>query len=171
MSKNYFALLGLDPQFDVDATVLHQRYVEAQQVLNQENARATSSLERMECAQKIADLNTGYGCLKEDIARAYHLLFLAEGQHFDEDGVTFQDPQVLQEILDLHEAMSDADSVQKQSLMRQLTDRLHVCFADLKNAFESYDRDHVLTHLRRYSYFIKAQKDFEAQLQPLDRAC
>ena len=74
--KNFFQVLQLPEQFDLDAGALEMNYLVAQKQTHPDNFVHLSSSEQIQALQKSADVNDAYAALKSDVKRSVHLLEL-----------------------------------------------------------------------------------------------
>jgi len=100
-----FALLGLEPGFELDLAELERAYFERSKQLHPDRFATAPAAERVAALTRARALNDAYQTLRKPVPRAEHLLARA--------GVTIGtnerlEPTFLMEILELREALAEA---------------------------------------------------------------
>lgn len=122
MQQNYFALLEINQQYNVDKSFLHKQYIALQKKYHPDNI-ADSFLQHDALEKSIA-LNNAYKILQDDYLRAEYLLTL-NGYRFDDESLkqalTHDELEaILQEFEDLDQASpSDVKEIYKNKLTNQ----------------------------------------------------
>lgn len=122
---NPFATLGLPQSFDVDGPELEARYRDLQRALHPDRHVGAPPNERRLSLSKAIEVNAAYRLLKNDIKRAEALLSLTEGEGATGATQTGQepaDPELLMEVMELREALSDAKVSRDVSRVQTLAD-------------------------------------------------
>ena len=76
LQRNYFELMGLPTQFEIDLTLLDQHYRTLQSEVHPDRFVTASANERMQSMQVATQANEAYQTLKNTTARARYLLQL-----------------------------------------------------------------------------------------------
>lgn len=150
---DYFQLLGLKPEFGLNEAALHKAYIAMQQQFHPDRLIGKPEAERAKAIQLSMDATQGYETLKSPLTRAQHLLALngvivnSEGK----DNVKASQP-LLMEMMELREALSEADGQDLGELTAQLKTMMADCISQLQQAFEQeqYDNAGQLTIRLRY---------------------
>lgn len=74
LQRDHFALFGLTPTFEIDASDLYRRYRDLQRTLHPDRFAGASAQERRLSVQMAAQLNEAYSVLNRPLARARYLL-------------------------------------------------------------------------------------------------
>jgi molecular chaperone HscB len=100
-----FAILGLPRRYDLDKAALDRRYRDLQQALHPDKYTAAGASERALTLGKAMEVNEAYRVLRDDQARAEALLSLLGGAADPHEPA---DPELLMEMMELREALSEA---------------------------------------------------------------
>ncbi|MCW8929020.1 MAG: Fe-S protein assembly co-chaperone HscB [Gammaproteobacteria bacterium] len=107
-ADNYFSLLGLSINFDVDKTKLTENYHEIQKSIHPDKFANASDLDRRLSVQKAAQINDALETLKNPIKRSIYLLSLY-GIELGENDMSV-DPAFLMEQMELRENLSEVNN-------------------------------------------------------------
>jgi molecular chaperone HscB len=105
LSSNFFVLFDLPVSFDVDLSVLAERYREAQRAAHPDKFANSSEAERRMSAQMAARINEAHRVLKDPLARGRYLLEL-RGVDLDDTDTAF-DGAFLMEQMELRERLAE----------------------------------------------------------------
>ncbi len=104
MSDNFFILLNIPQEFEIDFERLEKNYVKLQQLFHPDKQVNKTKAEKLFALELAAKINKAYGVLKDDKKRAEYLLSLhgiiinqEEGNNIDPD------KSMLLEILEISE--------------------------------------------------------------------
>jgi molecular chaperone HscB len=132
-----FATLGLSPRYAIDLGALERRYRELQRVVHPDRHGGGTPSERRLHAARTVEVNEAYRALKDDVKRAEALLSL-HGVAADPN--RRESPELLMEVLELREALSEARAARDLPRVRKLaegvTTREREARAQLVAAFE-----------------------------------
>ncbi|MBM3468592.1 MAG: Fe-S protein assembly co-chaperone HscB [Alphaproteobacteria bacterium] len=161
--KDPFQILGLEPTFDLDMTVLDEAYYARQELTHPDRFVYHSDPERQAASSQAALLNQAYETLKMPTLRAKVLLKL-RGIDVKDDDTTAKDPVVLEEMLDLQEALAQATTSPDLS---EIKDKIQDQLQSVMNSFSSainLNHDHALPQLfLRLSYLSKLSADIKTR--------
>jgi molecular chaperone HscB len=133
-----FATLGLAPRYALDLGALEQRYRELQRVVHPDRHGAGTPSERRMHAARTVEVNAAYRALKDDVKRAEALLAL-HGVELDPN--RREAPELLMEVLELREALSEARAARDLARVRKLAEgvsaRERAAREQLGKAFEA----------------------------------
>lgn len=104
MSDDYFKLLTIGYNFDINKDQLHSNYIALQQLLHPDKYANKTKAEKLLAMEYTSKLNKAYQTLNDDKSRAEYLLFL-EGIiiNQEDNNNVHPDPMMLYEILELNE--------------------------------------------------------------------
>jgi molecular chaperone HscB len=125
--EDYFSLLGLPREFEIEIPDLERRFRERSRVLHPDRFARAEARERRLSLERATRLNDAYRYLKDWRLRAAYLLKLAGTDVFVE-GRTFADPDFLEEQLEWREelalAQNDGDAERLARIARDARERL-----------------------------------------------
>ena len=105
-STTHFERFDLPQSFDVDATLLDERYRDSQRAVHPDRFVNASDQERRLSMQQATLLNEGYQILKDPLRRGRYLLEL-QGYRFDDEHHTTSDTAFLMEQMELRETLGE----------------------------------------------------------------
>ncbi len=157
-----FAVLGLEPRFDVDVASLEARFRERSREIHPDRFANAPASERAQALIRTRALNDAYQVLRRPQSRAEHLLTragLAIGDH------ERLDPTFLTEILELREELAEArhagrlDEVARHAAtmkarQRSILDQLAPLFAAGDAGSLAVAKRHLIT-LRYVSRYLE----------------
>ena len=163
-NKNPFDVLGIEPTFQLDAVSLDQSYFSRQTLSHPDRFVYHTQPERQAAAVQSSELNWAYETLKNPTSRAKALLKVRGIEVEGEEGKTVQNPEILEEMLELQEAIMEAFSPHDlEQVDSQIQDRLK----EVTNSFnEALNRneDKLLSHLfLRLTYLSKLTEDIKVR--------
>jgi len=103
MFKNYFQLLGLPVDFEVNRSTLTNNYRELQRQFHPDKFAHSSDMEKRLSVQHSAQINDAFQTLKNPLKRAIYQLSLLGLELKDNE--TSMDPMFLMEQMDLREQL------------------------------------------------------------------
>ena len=104
MFSNFFELLNMKQNFEIDQKELYNNYIKLQSFLHPDKLNSKSHAEKIITIEAASKLNEAYYILKDDKKRAEYLLYLNKiiiNQETDNN--VLPDPIMLNEILELSE--------------------------------------------------------------------
>lgn len=149
-TQNYFEIFGLPVDFQIDTSLLTERYRELQKTVHPDRYANASDRDRRLAVQQAAHINEALNTLKLPLKRARYLLKL-NGVEFDDEKETTMDPEFLMEQMELREAVAD---VRKQDDP----------FASLNELMESINHKQS-TMIARLQELISTQEYEAAKMQ------
>lgn len=171
-----FATLGFERRYHIDKTLLDRRYRELQQALHPDKHASAPASARSLTLSKAIEVNEAYRVLRDDQKRGEALLALWGCQLTEQTA----DPELLMEMMELREALSDAraasDSSQVARLAAEVTDKAAATSQKLSEVFARLesgagqpdaqalaDAQALLSRLRYYRRFQDEVAQFEDQ--------
>ncbi|WP_374444512.1 Fe-S protein assembly co-chaperone HscB [Stella sp.] len=107
--EDHFARLGLERRFDLDAAAVDRAYFARQRQVHPDRFARRSAREAALAESRSVSLNGAYQTLRDPLRRAAYLLELA-GHPIAGDGATIADPELLAEVMERREALSEAET-------------------------------------------------------------
>lgn len=109
MSKTAFNEFNLPVQFDVNLDELDKLYRHLQDQVHPDKFVRKSPFEQRLAAEKTMTLNDAYHRLKTPLLRLQEILKSKDIPIPGENGTTIQDPEILEEMMDLQLKISEAE--------------------------------------------------------------
>ena len=131
---DYFALLGIQRKFRVDAEALEARFYELNRKLHPDFFMDAPVAVRIRSLDATARINEAYQTLKDQIARVVYLVELETGKL--EENERTPPPELFEEIFDAQEAAAEFQCCTNQEEAESLRGRLHAamgCFSALRD--------------------------------------
>ena len=120
-----FALMGLERRYDLDQIELERRYRELQRALHPDRHASAPAAERRLTLQKAVEVNEAYRTLRDDQRRAEALLAALGGGAQGQSGPSEPaDPELLMEMMELRESLSEAKADKNASEVSLLAERV-----------------------------------------------
>ncbi|HOB75520.1 MAG TPA: Fe-S protein assembly co-chaperone HscB [Phycisphaerae bacterium] len=143
---NYFELFGLPAAYDLDAAVLHRRYLALSRGVHPDIHGGGSDDQRRQALALSAELNRAYETLRDPVARAEYLLMLAGGPSPAEDKSV--PPRLLGEVMTLREELEEAegskDAEAMERLRQTIATRRQATMDEIANLCRSTTRDEAI---------------------------
>ncbi|XP_066314505.1 iron-sulfur cluster co-chaperone protein HscB homolog [Miscanthus floridulus] len=137
---DYFQIFGLKREYNIKDNNLEGKYKDWQKKLHPDLVHSKSEKERGYAAEQSALVIDAYRTLSKPLSRALYLLKLV-GIHVDEDK-TINDPELLTEMMEIREAVSDAsDSQILEKIQSQIKEKLETWSDSFQKAFDKKDFD------------------------------
>ena len=115
-----FDVLGLAPSFDLDSKVLEQRYRDLQRALHPDKFAQASAAERRASLSRAVSVNEAYRALRDELKRA-EVLYARLGGKLSERGGEPADPELLMEVMELREQLSETKQSRDVAARERLT--------------------------------------------------
>ena len=176
---DHFALFGLPERFGVDKQDLERRYLALSRELHPDRHAMGTPSERLVAAQRTTDLNLAYKVLRDDFARAEHILRrrgIETSEIESEDKRQTVDGGLLMEIMELREVLSEAKSAralpQVEAVRRDVQARTERAWVAIREQFDAIAEDDVaslsivanqLTALRYYRRILEEVTTIEEE--------
>lgn len=111
-----FATLGMPREFALDSEALERRYRDLQRALHPDRHVNATPAERRVALGKAVEVNEAYRVLRDDVRRAESLLGLLGYAAKAE----IADPELLMEVMELRESLSEAKQARDLARVRKL---------------------------------------------------
>jgi molecular chaperone HscB len=123
LPKDYFALFGLTPSFDLNVEALRDAYRRVQAQAHPDRYVSGSDQQRRIAVQWAAYINEAFATLRDPVARARYLLQL-KGVACDKDSETVRAPEFLMQQMELRERLAEAQGADLRQLRSELDGQL-----------------------------------------------
>ena len=161
---NEFRLLGISEKFDLDLEELEDAYIKLQQIYHPDKYSQLSEKEIKYSTLLSSMINEAYQKLNSSISRASVLLQLKGINSHSEDS-SFNDSQVLEEIMEIQNEFLEAeDTEQKKISIQKLNSRITKTINDLSRSFKKKEYEIAKKLNIKLSYFEKIRVNFKKQL-------
>lgn len=161
---NEFRLLGISEKFDLDLEELEDAYLKLQQIYHPDKYSQLSEKEIKYSTLLSSMINEAYQKLNSSISRASVLLQLNGINSHSEDS-SFNDSQVLEEIMEIQNEFLEAeDTEQKKISIQKLNSRITKTINDLSRSFKKKEYEIAKKLNIKLSYFEKIRVNFKKQL-------
>lgn len=168
--ENYFTLLGLEPAFNIDLSLLDQHYRQLQAKVHPDKFVTASPAERLQSMQTATQANEAYQTLKHPTKRAQYLLKL-HGVDTDDEKNTVMPPEFLMMQMEWHEAIDDAKVSRDIDALDDLLGTFNQETKNLQADFVAHypaDIDEACSDVRKLSFLDKISEDVRNLLAELD---
>ena len=159
-----FKLMGLSETFDLDLDELENNYLKLQQLFHPDKFSQLSDQEIKYSTLLSSMINEAYQKLNSSISRATILLKL-NGFNLHSEDKSFNDPEVLEEIMDIQNEFTKAEnSEQKKLSIQKLNLKISETMDNLSISFKKKEYEIANKLNIKLSYLEKVRMDFKKQL-------
>ncbi len=163
---DHFARLGLRQAYDLELADLERQYFGFQRRFHPDRFARKSATEKAHSLQHATSLNEAYETLKSALGRARYLLTLL-GHPVPDPARTTSDPALLQEALELRQALAEAeDEASVAAVASEAEARIEDCRKALSAAFATDDLDTASELTLRLTYLDKLLSEAKAYRAP-----
>ena len=161
---NEFKLFDIPEKFDLNLEELEIAYLKLQRLFHPDKYSQLSDQEIKYSTLLSSMINEAYQKLNSSISRASILLKLNGFNSHSEDQ-SFNDPEVLEEIMDIQNNFLEAENLeQKKTSIQKLNRKISETMNNLSISFKKKEYE-VANRLNiKLSYLEKIRKDFKKQL-------
>ncbi|XP_042475388.1 iron-sulfur cluster co-chaperone protein HscB homolog, partial [Macadamia integrifolia] len=157
-SVDYFQIFGLDKKYEIEDCSLEKKYKDWQKKLHPDLVHSKSEKEKEYAAEQSARVIDAYRTLSKPLLRAIYMLRI-EGVHVDEE-TTISDPEFLAEIMEIREAVEEADGPQSLNKIQcQMQDKLESWSKSFGDAFKSKKFEEAITSTQRMTYYERVKEE------------
>ncbi|KAL3628127.1 hypothetical protein CASFOL_027173 [Castilleja foliolosa] len=162
-SIDYFQIFGLGREYKVEVEELEKKYKDWQKKLHPDLVHSKSQTEREYAAEQSARVIDAYRTLTDPLSRAIYMtqdsLVKLEGVLVDEEE-RITDPELLAEIMELREAVDEADDAQSlNGIQAQLQQKLRYWSNAFGEAYLNKNYEDALASIRRMTYYRRANEE------------
>ncbi|KAG7554321.1 Co-chaperone HscB C-terminal oligomerization domain [Arabidopsis suecica] len=162
-SVDYFQIFGLEKKYELDPGSLEGKYKDWQKKLHPDLVHNKSQKERDYAAEQSAKVTEACRTLTKRLSRAMYIMKL-NGVNVNEEE-TITDPTLLMEIMELREAISEADdSTALNQIRSQVQEKLKQWSDSFVEAFESQRFDEAVKCIQRMTYYERACEEIVKKL-------
>lgn len=162
-SVDYFQIFGLEKKYEIDPGSLEGKYKDWQKKLHPDLVHNKSKKERDYAAEQSAKVTEACRTLTKRLSRAMYIMKL-NGVNVNEEE-TITDPTLLMEIMELREAISEADdSTSLNQIRSQVQEKLKQWSDSFVEAFESQKFDDAVKCIQRMTYYERACEEILKKL-------
>jgi molecular chaperone HscB len=169
--RNYFELLGLPTQFEIDLTLLDQHYRKLQSEVHPDRFVTASANDRMQSMQVATQANEAYQTLKNTTARARYLLQL-NGIETLEESNTAMPADFLMLQMEWREAIDDANGAKNVSaldaLLLEIKQMAKSLSQNLNGQFAEKAYVKASESVRKLSFIDKISADINRAIEQLE---
>ncbi len=123
VTVNPFAVLGIEPSFDVDLASLERAHRELSRAFHPDRYVGVGPSERREALARAIEVNEAWRIVRDPIRRAEALLGLG-GAAVSEAREPKPEPEFLMEMLEQRESLSEARDAKDAGALRSLADAI-----------------------------------------------
>ncbi len=157
--QNPFELFGLNVAFQLDSTLLSERYLALQKELHPDNFASKSSAEQMAAVQKSADVNQALQTLKDPILRAEAIIEIHTGKSKNLEENSMRDVAFLMQQMEWHETLENIEQAQDEdklaTFLTQIKTEQKVVLQQLEQTLEALQWQQANALTDRLRYFKK----------------
>ncbi|VVB13446.1 unnamed protein product [Arabis nemorensis] len=162
-SVDYFQIFGLEKKYEIDDGILEGKYKDWQKKLHPDLVHNKSKKERDYAAEQSAKVTEACRTLTKRLSRAMYIMKLNGINVNEEDTIT--DPALLMEIMELREAIAEAnDSNELNQIRSQVQEKLKQWSDSFVKAFESQRFDEAVKCIQRMTYYERACEEIVKKL-------
>lgn len=173
----HFDLFGLPPRHALDRDALEKQFRELSLKVHPDRFAHADPKERRLSLEQTAALNEAYKTLRDPVKRAFYLLKLRgiDLDREDQGHLRGMPPDFLEEVLELREALAEADLGQAQKMAVEVDRKKKVALAEAIEQLDAVDREgeagsgalqqasHALARVRYFDRFLEQVSAMEEE--------
>ena len=159
--QNYFALLAVEPVFDVDLSALEKIYFTKQREFHPDRQIGKTDAEKQKAILASMEINAAYQTLKDPLKRAQNLLEM-QGIWVNSEGkdTVKPTPELLMEMMTLREEVAECNSIIALEKLEAHSTREHQhCVQSISDAFAKNDLQQAAMGALRLRYLEKLRDE------------
>ncbi|MER2493956.1 co-chaperone HscB [Catenovulum sediminis] len=161
----FFEIFNLKPDFDIDVSLLSQKYRDLQRAFHPDQYASGSESEKLLALKKATEINDAYTTLKSPVSRAEYIL-KENGLDISHETTTIKDPSFLMQQMEYREHLEEiSDMTEPYDAIIEFEDTLSAEQVELQ---EKISRDLRNAHhqeaasaLRKLKFIVKLQAELE----------
>ncbi|MGD8784702.1 MAG: Fe-S protein assembly co-chaperone HscB [Thioalkalispiraceae bacterium] len=171
LTQNYFEIFGLPVAFQIDISILTERYRELQKTVHPDRFANSSDRDRRLAVQQAALINEALSTLKSPLKRARYILQL-KGVTFDDENETTMDPEFLMEQMELREAVADVKAQDDpfsslNQIMESIKNNMDKMIRDLQDLISKDELEAAKMQVQKLQFLEKLMHECEGLEQDL----
>ena len=163
--NNPFALFNLPVTFQVDSTLLNERYLALQKSLHPDNFSAASAQEQRLAMQKSAEINDALRILKDPIARADSIIALNTGERENLEEKSNKDVGFLMQQMEWRETLENIENRKDTNELTAFTKEIdqirHAILSELSTALAEQQWNVARAITDKLRFIKKLQTEIE----------
>lgn len=164
LETNFFTLLGVPQQFDLDPKVVKQRARTLLRQYHPDRFSAATPQEQRIAVQFSSHINTAVSVLENPVQRATHLLLL-NGVNLDSQQLTVTDKSFLFEQMDLRENIEEAQLANDKDTLEALLKTIREANQNCQKVFyKKFDKEIWIDAIGKMQFFEKLENDIRLAL-------
>ncbi|XP_017267770.1 iron-sulfur cluster co-chaperone protein HscB [Kryptolebias marmoratus] len=161
---SYFKIMDCDYTFTLDTQKLQTRYLQLQRSLHPDNFSQKSVKELEYSESQSALVNKAYKTLLKPLSRGLYMLEL-EGMHLDEGTDSEADPDFLLELMEINEALAEAQTPEEANRIGQDTKgKLADLIVQIDAALHKGELHAARTLLTKMKYYANIEEKVKEKL-------
>ena len=171
-SRNYFELLGITADYEMDKDKLFQAYQLLQEEFHPDRYVNASDQDRRMAMQATTFINKAYQTLKDDQMRARYLLEL-HGVTFNEEKDTTQDMEFLTKQMELREQIDEVDQQEDpldylDELISKARQQKQQIIRDYRQFLAQQEWPQAKDAVLKLQYFSRLQQQIDRKQEQLE---
>jgi len=153
---DYFSVLGIKKEFDIDLKSLKVKFLKLQQSVHPDNFSTKSDKEKQYSDQQSSYINKAYHTLIQPLERSLYLLDISGHGVTENDNV--KDMQFLMDIMSINEGIDDAESQDDiDDISDENNERINESINKISNYFKSSNWDAAKDETIKLRYWTNIQ--------------
>jgi len=154
---NYFEIMDVDTDFEVDTKKLHNKYRHLQSFLHPDKFSQKSDREKDYSAEQSAMVNKAFNTLQKPLTRGLYMLDLY-GFSIEEGDIQM-DSEFLMDMMEINEAVEDAGSSEKlKTIARANAIIMSGIYQQLARAFKAKEFQNAKMLLAKAKYYSSVEE-------------
>jgi molecular chaperone HscB len=121
-NPDFFTILGVSPDFDIDQNALHRAYIQLQQRFHPDRFARATDADKLQAMQASADANHAYTTLKDPLLRIEYLLAQQGIVLGDRPDAVKASQALLVDSMQMREALFEAQTAQDIAALKAQAD-------------------------------------------------
>ena len=163
--NNPFVLFDLPIAFQVDSTLLNERYLTLQKSLHPDNFSAASAQEQRLAIQKSAEINDALRILKDPITRADNIIAINTGETENPEEKSNNDIDFLMQQMEWRETLENIENRQDTdeltAFAQEINQIRHAILSELSTALDAQQWDIARAITDKLRFIKKLQTEIE----------
>jgi molecular chaperone HscB len=133
--SNAYELLGLEPLFEIDSSLLEKKYLECIKNVHPDQQYTKPEEQRKKSLEEAAKINEAYLILKNPLLRAQHLVEIGDKDVGERENFP---QEVLTELMRLQEHLQGIKNIDElQKLIEESNKKAELILEELRNSFKA----------------------------------